>query len=186
MKSVRALEETGKVSAAPRERTSRPLLCSEMPLGEFSPRCTRHEELAASVSVLSSSSKIICGLCVSTQFRLAGCQCVIAHTPSLPAIKIRITAAAQSAHTPLLERVRDWGARAPGLAESWHGRGPRTCRPATTWESQCPEPCPCVILKAMGQGLQTASGSQPRKGCAFWPHTVTGISSLRLRKKSNL
>lgn len=62
--------------------------CSEMPLAVFFfPWFTWHAEFAASVLLPSSLLKIICGLCVFTQYRLAGCGCVTAHTPSLPAFK---------------------------------------------------------------------------------------------------
>lgn len=55
--------------------------------GRLFPPFTWLGELAASVPLPSTLLKIICGLCVFAQYRLTGCRCVTAHTPSLREFK---------------------------------------------------------------------------------------------------
>lgn len=79
-------------SATPRSKPSTSCLflpgrsdlchCSAKPLAELFPPFTWLRELGASALLPSSLLKIICGLCVFAQYRLAGCGYVTAHTPS--------------------------------------------------------------------------------------------------------
>lgn len=71
--------------------------------GDF-PSIPMIRELAASVLLPSTLLKIICGLCVFTQYRLAGWGCVTACTPSLGSLKIKLTSAMQSSHAPFSEQ----------------------------------------------------------------------------------
>lgn len=100
-------------------------------------------ELAACV-LLSSLLKIICGLCVFTQYRLAGWgwdASPLAHH-RLGSLKIKLTSAMQSSHAPLWEQgERLWHPAHPftfnsGLHTSEQGAEKRclSCEILAFWE----------------------------------------------------